>query len=216
MEGNFNFEKESPQLSDKEVFQGLWSSPKKVLKYINDYEYKKHFYLLLVLAGIVRYFDNASNNNMADHYPLWMILSMGVIFGGLFAWIGFYIYSSLLSWTGKWLNAEGTRERLMRILVYASYPVIFSLFITALQILTFGADLFKSEWGEIELDSSDQLIVYVTSAVKLILSIWTLVLIVLGIAEVQKLSIGKAILNLILPALVLIIPIALVMMLFTS
>jgi len=44
----------------------------------------------------------------------------------------------------------------------------------------------------------------VTAFIEIVIGVWTLVILVIGISEVQKLSIWKSILNLILPALLLI------------
>jgi hypothetical protein len=49
-----------------------------------------------------------------------------------------------------------------------------------------------------------------------ILGIWTIVFCVVGVSEVQKLSIGKSIVNLILPLLVFAIPIIIIVLIIKA
>jgi len=58
--------------------------------------------------------------------------------------------------------------------------------------------------------------VYDSAAISLILNIWTLLLIVVGISEVQQLSIGNTILNLVLPILIVGIPVFILIFIFKA
>ncbi|MDR1730390.1 MAG: hypothetical protein LBR52_06995 [Prevotellaceae bacterium] len=61
-----NETEQQENLSDKDIFTKIWTSPGNVFKYINEKEYEKQLVMLLVLAGIVRAFDQASSKNMGD------------------------------------------------------------------------------------------------------------------------------------------------------
>jgi len=58
--------------------------------------------------------------------------------------------------------------------------------------------------------------VYSSMILELLLGIWTIVLCVIGVSEVQKLSIGKSILNLLLPVLVFAVPIVIIFLIFKA
>jgi hypothetical protein len=51
-------------------------------------------------------------------------------------------------------------------------------------------------------------------AAELILGCWTIYLCVIGISELQQFTVGKAVLNLLLPVLLIVIPILLIALLF--
>lgn len=201
---------ETIKLSDKEIFIKIWTSPREVFKYINDNKYDKFVHILLVLAGIAKSFDKASENDMGDNLPLLAVIAFCVFLGGLFGWISYFIYAALLRWTGKWLNGKGDTESLLRMISHAMIPSICVLVLLIPQILLFGNGIFKSELdaygGEIFLT----IVLYSSIILEMILGIWTLVIFVIGLSEIQKLSIGKSILNMILPVLIIIVPIALV------
>jgi hypothetical protein len=205
---------ERNQISEKDIFIKLLTSPREAFKFINDYKYEKHLYILLFLAGMVRTFDRASTKNMGDNYSIWTIIAICVIFGGFFGWITYYIYSALISWTGSWMNGKGNTQSVLRIFAYAFFPSIFILILLIPQIAIYGNELFKSDNDLYSLASMESIVLYVILFVEFALGIWSLILCVIGISEVQKLSIGKSILNLLLPAILFVFIILVLVLLF--
>lgn len=205
---------EKNKIFESDIFIKILTSPREAFKFINDYNYEKHLYILLFLAGMLRSFDRESTKNMGDNYSIWAIILISIIFGGLFGWITYYIYSALISWSGSWLNGKGNTESILRILAYALFPSILSLIILIPQIAIYGETMFKSENDFYSSGLVESVIYYGFFIIELILGIWSFVLCVIGISEVQKLSIGISILNLLLPAILLIFFILILVLLF--
>ena len=202
------FEESKPdgiQLSDKEIFTKIWMSPRQVFKFINENGYTKFTTILLILGGITSALNSASSRYMGDIMPLWSVLIVCLIGGGIFGWLYFYIYAVLLSWTGKWMKGVGTTKSLFRMISYALIPSLLVLFTFILRIVLIGNEEFQRN---VDVFDSGFLITALFSFslfVEIVTGIWTLVVLVIGISEVQKLSIGKSIVNLILPGVLLII-----------
>jgi len=195
---------EEPQLSDKDIFTKIWMSPRQVFKYIQEHNYSKFTTGLLILGGIASSLNRASGANMGDHMQLLSVLLISVIGGGIFGWLYFYIYAALLSWTGKWLKGVGNTKALFRMISYALIPSMVVLFTMILRIALFGNDEFKSNVNIYE-SGFLTIGVYACSAfADIAIGVWTVAILVIGISEVQKLSIGKSILNLILPGILII------------
>lgn len=209
-------DEENLQLSDKEIFIRIWASPRLVFKYLNDNNYDKFVPVLLVLAGIARTFDQSSSNNSGDDLPLIAIIALCTILGGLLGWITFYIYAALVSWTGKWLKGKGNTKSLLRMIAHAMIPSIAALTLFIPHIVLFGNGIFQSHMDIYSQGTFSAVVFYITSLLQLTLAVWTLVIFVVGISEVQKISIGKSILNLILPGLVIVVPIMLIAILVYS
>ena len=208
------FEESKPdgiQLSDKEIFTKIWMSPRQVFKFINENGYTKFTTILLILGGITSALNSASSRYMGDIMPLWSVLIVCLIGGGIFGWLYFYIYAVLLSWTGKWMKGVGTTKSLFRMISYALIPSLLVLFTFILRIVLIGNEEFQRN---VDVFDSRYLITALFSFslfVEIVTGVWTLVVLVIGISEVQKLSIGKSIVNLILPMVLLImvfIPVA--------
>ena len=202
-----NSNSEDPKtLTDKEIFTDIWLSPRKVFKFINEQQYDRYVYLLLALAGISNAFDRAVNKDLGDKMSLWGIILLCIVVGGLLGWISYYIYAGLISWTGKWLKGEGDSSSILRI------PIIVALIFLVPQIGIYGKEIFKSDGDITSAGLIPNVIFYGTMILEFVLAIWTIVLCVVAVAEVQKFSIAKSILNLILPVLVIGVPIIIIIL----
>ena len=190
---------EQNNLSDKDIFTKIWTSPKEVFKYINDTGYDKHLVLLLALIGISLAFGLAEARNLGDTFSLWQILVICIIGGGLFlGWVSLHLYATFLNWTGKWLKGEGDTMSILRMLSYAMIPSTIGVIFWILQIIIFGNELFESGANFANAGIFSGIFVLLL-LLQLILAIWSQILCIIGISEVQKFSIGKSILNLLLP-----------------
>ncbi|WP_298121226.1 Yip1 family protein [Flavobacterium sp.] len=197
-------------ISEENIFTKIWTSPREVFKFINTYKYNKYVTVLLILAGISRTFDRASMKNMGDYFSIWGIIAFSILIGVIFGWITYYLYSALISWTGKWINGKGNTDSILRVLSYALIPSIVSLLFLIPQIIIYGNEIFKSDGDIVSGGIVSNVIVYGSMIIEFALGIWSIVLCVIAISEVQKLSIGKSILNLILPAIVIMTPILII------
>lgn len=214
MEENLEIKNDLSSINDNNIFTKIWISPRQVLKFINDNRYDKDVTVLLVLSGISRAFDRASMKNMGDNLSIWAILGLCIILGGLLGWISYYIYAALISWTGKWLNGKGNTTSILRILAYAMVPSIIALLFLIPQITIFGVEIFQTDGDITSAGWASNIFFYGSMAIEVILGIWTLVFCVVGISEVQKLSIGMSILNLLLPLLLIFLPLLVFELLF--
>ncbi|MAE07440.1 MAG: hypothetical protein CL661_01620 [Bacteroidetes bacterium] len=215
MNENSNVENEILILSDKDIFTKIWTSPRLVFKYLNDNKYDNYVYILLFLAGITRAFDKASLKDMGDNQSLLAVVLISIILGGLFGWITFYIYAALMSWTGEWLDGKGDAKSLLRIISYGMLPSIVALLLLIPQIALFGNEIFQSDIDITNSGLFSIIIYYLTTFSEVVLGFWTLVLLVIGISEVQKTSIWKSILNMIFPGLIIIGSIAIIAMIIS-
>ena len=197
-----NFEQQE-NMSAKEIFTKIWTSPRKIFRYINETNYDKYVVILLILSGISRAFDQAAIKNFGNSMSIWAIIGICIIVGGVFGCLTYYIYSALISWTGKWLKGKGNTNSILRVISYAMIPSIIALIFLIPQIGVYGSEMFKSDGDTISAGLISNIFVYLSLFVEFILGIWTIVLCVIGISEVQKFSIGKSILNMLIPSLII-------------
>jgi Yip1 domain len=197
-------------IEDNKIVETVLLDPKRAFKFIHKYRYENHLKALLVLGGISGALDRAATNNSGDNMSLGGVIGMAVIFGGLLGWISYYIYAGLISWTGGWLNGRARTSDVLRILAYAYLPAVFSLVLIIIQIAIFGNSYFQSY---IDLDAygiTGSIIYYGCSMIEFGLAIWSIFLLVIGVAEAQKFNYGKALFNVVLPLLIIVVPIVLI------
>ncbi|WP_316769881.1 Yip1 family protein [Pedobacter frigiditerrae] len=195
------------RLTDEEVFSQIWLNPRKVFKFIYFYQYDKYMAILLVLAGIANAFQKISSINIS----IVSIIIIYVIMGAIVGLIGNYIFAALISWTGDWIKGRASTKAILKVLAYSSIPLVFTPITVIARVVLRGNGDFNDD-----LDGYNSLTQFIDKGLLLlsgVLATWAFVICVVGIAEVQKFSIGKAILNLILPFLLIIIPIIVIALL---
>jgi hypothetical protein len=173
---------------------------------------------LVIFGGITNALNRAADKNMGDKMSLLAVLLISVIGGAFFGWVSYYIYSALMSWTGKWLKGEGDTTALFRMISYSLIPSLIILPLIIMRIVLLGNKEFQPDIDLFAEGIWVALLCYISYFLEFMLGIWTLFIVVVGISEVQKISIGKAIINLILPIAIIIAimaPIAAIGYLFT-
>jgi hypothetical protein len=197
------------ELTDRDVLTHIWVYPRKVFRFIHETGYTNYFYLLLIVSGIISTLQRKLDKGIEQNEVV-SVFIMAILFGGLFGWLGTYIYASLISFTGKWLDGKAKTHRILRTLAYANIPFVCSIIVYIIQLYFIKYDTLNTSFSEGERDT----IFYMFISINAILTLWTVVLSVVGIAEVQAFSIGKAILNLVLPWLMLAVPLGIIILLY--
>lgn len=197
---------QSQEMAEDDIFKKIWTSPRAVFSYLEDKKYNKYVPVLLMLIGVVRAIDKAVEKDLGDKLPLIAVLAVCVFAGGLLGWISVYLYGALVAWTGKLLKGAADTSSLVRVVAYGMVPAVCSLFVIVPQIAIFGNDMFKDNGSEFVDGFFANLLFYGGAAIEVVLGVWSTIIIVIGISEVQKLSISKAILNVLLAALAIIVP----------
>lgn len=205
---------EKTRITKDNIFEKIWLSPRLVFQFLTTTRYDKHVTVLLILSGITRTFDRASLKNLGDTFSLWGVIGFCIILGGLFGWISYYLYAAMVSWTGRWLDGKANLEAILRVMAYAMFPSIIGLFFLTQEIVVHGNEIFKSDRDLSSSGLVGNIIYYASVILSLVLGIWSFVLLIIGIMVVQKFSVGKALLNLFLPAILFIGVIFILVLLF--
>ena len=186
----------------KNVLLKVLTAPKQAFTFIHTYKYDKYVRVLLILTGISRAFDRASQSSSGDSSSLLTIVITSVFLGGLFGWIFYYIYGSLISWTGGWLKGKAVTDDIIRVIAYATLPIALSLLMLIPQITIYGVEVFKDEGDTNSGGILSNVVFYGSAICEVVLSLWSFILTIIGVSVVQNFSIGKAFLNVLLPILI--------------
>lgn len=204
------------EFTDLEIFTQIWMFPRLVFRYLNEYRYDKFLYIILVLAGIVKGFDRAVTRSSGDTLSLTAIILLSVFAGGALTWISVYLYAGLISWTGAWLNGRSNTSSIFRVVGYSMIPTIVAGLLLIPQIAVFGIRMFQSDFDVADESMSATILYYFSFMVELTFGIWSFVILCVGISEVQKIPVGKAIVNILLPAVIIIVPLGIIAFLLSD
>jgi len=160
---------------EKIIFSKIWTSPRDAFRYINKMEYNKNEHILYALLFAMITFRTFSLEK-EDTLSILGLIIVCIIWGLIISrFLPNWLFS-VIKWTGGWLKGQGDTKSITRVFSYAIIPLIIGLIIiTIFNCLFFLSYLFL---------------------------IWTCILIIIGISEVQKFSIAKVIFNILLSFLV--------------
>ena len=188
----------------------ILTSPKETIQNIVDVNPNYGLFYLCCIYGFVTVMSMIQGNGFVDGMSLTSILIFVVVFSPVIGYLLFSINSWFIFITGKILNGQGTFKKLRAALSWSSVPLIFNLFVWIVLILIFKRALFSVEI----LNHEYIRLLGLFLSLNLIASVWSLVIFVAAVAQVQKFSILKAIGNIILGGLFYAVIIFIFFMLF--
>ena len=190
------------EINEDNLLLKILTRPTDTLIYILNNSPQKYVTILLVLGGIMRVIERASARNLGDTTSTLAILTIAVVIGGSLGWITYYIYAWGMSATGNWIGGTAEPDRFRTIIAWALIPSLGSLVLLFPEIFIFKEDLFKSV--PVNTSMFNNIMWFVFGMSEFILGIWSLIILVKGIIIIQNFKVGKAILNLFLPGLIII------------
>jgi hypothetical protein len=167
----------------------VWLHPRNTIKAILKYN---PAYMVLPLAALAGIANSAIEFELMDGIIGGSSFIGSSIVAALLGIVSLYISGFLLSLTGSWLKGKANALKLRAAVAWSGVPIVAS-------ILLFIPQFFALNSGAIGTWAT-------SSLVSLALGIWSLVLYIGMIAEVQKFSIWKSILNIVLVIIILLIP----------
>lgn len=189
-------------ITEDKLLVSIWRQPTATLRYVLAHCPDKYVTVLLMLGGIARSIDRASRQNSGDHLSTFSILAMAVVLGGLVGWVFYHIYGWGMKVTGQWLGGRASAEEFRTVLAWALIPTVVSLVLTVPQAIIFGDDLFRSEPQDTSDFAENARLLF--GIIEVILAGWSLVILVCGVKLLQGFRTGRALSNILLPALVVV------------
>jgi hypothetical protein len=161
---------------------------------------------LWVLAGIYGFssllnmFQSASLG--AALGPLGLLL-LAVVLCPIWGFIAFSIWSWLVQITGKLFGGRGSFAAVRCAYAWSCVPFVVNIPLWILMMLLFGRQLFLNfPEGHLLNDGQVALLFFILIS-KVILAVWSLVIYINALAEVQQYSILRSILNIVLAGVVM-------------
>lgn len=169
-----------------------WIAPRKTIRQIVASDPKHLVLPLAAIGGIFRAIDLASRRSYGDVYPM-PVLLIGIVGLGIVAGIlGLYVVAWALQLTGGWMGGRASAEEIRAAVAWPNVLTAW-IFIPFLGILALvRGDLFTSETPRLHAYPLLALALLGFSLLVLVVEVWTMVVSVKMLAEVQGFSAWKA------------------------
>ncbi|MBS0629985.1 MAG: YIP1 family protein [Verrucomicrobia bacterium] len=183
----------------------IWTNPRETIRKIVDFNPKFRFIVLSFLHGLPILFYMAQDLSLGDTYSSAGIILVSVILATLIGMLSITIGSALFLWTGKWIGGQGTYYPIRAASSWSNVPNIVVILGWLALIFYFKNQVFLAGFQKAEFTGNALALYAVVILVQLAMSIWSLVILVKGLAEVQGFSAWKGLLNVLIPFVMLMI-----------
>jgi hypothetical protein len=184
----------------------IWTQPRATIRQIVKHNPDYQVIVLGALLGMAQALDRAAARNAGDSLGLPMILLLCLIGGPIGGLVFLYLGGALLQWIGRWLGGLATMAEVRAALAWSSVPNIFGLAIWLPALALLGSDLFTATAPRVAAQPLLALVLLALAAIKLFLGVWSTLLTLWCLSEVQQFSVWRALGSVLLAGLILIVP----------
>ncbi len=158
---------------------------------------------LVALTGIGQLLGDASARAYGDALDLPTLLVMALLAGPLLGILGAYLGGWVLRWSGRLLGGHAGPRELRAAIAWSGVPYIASMVLWIPELLLFGDELFTTATPRLDAAPGLQAVLLGFVAVEVLATAWAFVVFLKCLGEVQGFSAWRALLNLLLPGLLI-------------
>lgn len=190
----------------------IWTKPRATIQQIVDTDPERFVLVLAAVAGFVKVLDRASMKHLGDRFEWPMIIAIAAVIGPIGGIISLYLGGFFLRWTGQWIGGKASSQQIRTVLAWSSVPIIWTLLLWIPKIALFGQEQFTTKTPKIDSHPALAFIFFGFAAVEIIVGIWATIVFLKCLGQVQGFSAWRALGNMLLSTLVIVIPILLILL----
>ena len=188
----------------------IWMRPRATIQQIVDDDPETWVLALAAIAGIGQALNDASTRSSGDSLDLPSIFIIAVIAGPLLGIFGLYVAGALLRWTGRWIGGHASQVDIRAASAWSQVPAIWAMLLWVPELWLFGSEMFTEQTPHIDADPMLQVALLVMVIIEIVITIWSIVVFLKCLGQVQGFTAWKALGNSILAGLVIVVPVAVV------
>lgn len=185
-------------MSTKSVWLSIWVNPRATIRRIVIEDPNKNLWTLAAIYGfssLLNSFQSLALGTMMGIIPIFLI---ALILSPIWGYIVFNVWSWVISFTGRWLKGQGDFQSIRAAYAWSCVPILITDVLWIFTIIVFGTSLFIPVVSDAVLPTGLAMLLLSVAFIKVVLSIWSLVIYLNALAEVQQFSIFRAIGNVII------------------
>ncbi len=187
----------------------IWTEPRATVRGLVEGDPQYMVLVLASLGGVTQALGQAAERNLGDQWPFPAIVVLVLLAGPLFGILSLYLAAALIHWTGGWIGGSAPAGHIRTAVAWANVPGVFGLFLWVPALLLFGQELMTADGAGAKPDLKLALAMATFALMQVGLGIWSFVILLQGLGEVQGFSAWKAWGNLLLGGAVVVVPLGL-------
>ena len=168
----------------------MWTQPRQAIRAILQINPKYGVFYLAAIYSLQSFFYFANYWSLGISMPFYAILIAGLVLSPFIGLIWVYIAGWILYFTGRWLEGKAPMIHLRSAVAWSKIPTSISLLMWFVLLGTHPEYVFILDAG----GPSSIFINLITT----ILGIWSLIILIQTVREIQFFSVGRAVINVII------------------
>jgi len=177
----------------------IWVKPRETIKKIVNFNPRFRFAILSFLYGLPMLLHMAQNLDLGDQFTTAGIVVAALVLATFVGMLAIVIASGLIYWTGQWIGGKSSYINIRAAVSWSNVPNIAAIIVWFIMIYNFRTEIFMDGFGEMAMSSSASMMLNVAMLIESAVAIWSFIILVKALGEVQGFSAWKGVLNVLIP-----------------
>lgn len=180
-------------------------TPRQAIRRIVDMDPGCRFIWLSLIYGFPVLMQMAQSLSLAFYFSWPVILLPALVFAPFIGMLGITITAALLTWVGSWIGGKGSYVQVRAAVAWSNVPTIITCLTWIVWVVLFREALFYEEFFQSAFVGMEKGVILGLAMLQFVAGIWSFVVLLISLSEVQGFSVWKALLNIILPFVLIVI-----------
>lgn len=185
-------------MSQMNPWLAILTQPRATISAVTAENPKRGLWALAWIYGFLSLLNCFQSLSLGATMSLFPILLLAFVFAPIWGMVVFGIWSWVVYWICKLLGGEGTFSYVRAAYAWSCVPLILSIFLWIFLLFVFGTSLFQNFPESDPMKNGHIVILFGVLVAKVIVAIWSLLIFINALAEVQRFSIARSILSIVL------------------
>ncbi len=186
-----------PELEIK-PWLSIWVKPKQTVRALINYNIKYRFVVLSLLYGLPTVLQTAQNLSLGSVFSLPAIVLFCLVLSPLLGAIGLLLCTAFLTLTGKWIGGKTTFLEMRCAVSWTNSTNLITVLVWAALIAQFKEVIFYEGFVKMPMTLTEATWLTIYFFIQVMVSVWSFILLLFAVSEVQRFSIWKALLNIVI------------------
>lgn len=177
----------------------IWVKPRDTIKNIIKFNPRYRFAILSFLYGLPMLLHTAQNLDLGGQFTTVGIVVVAAVLATFVGMLILTIASGLVYWTGKWIGGKSSYINIRAAVSWSNVPNIVTIVVWLLLIYNFHDQIFYNTFNQAEIGSQGSTILDIGMFIESVAAIWSFIILVKSVGEVQGFSSWKGVLNVLIP-----------------
>jgi hypothetical protein len=183
----------------------IWVKPKGTIQEIVDYNPNYRLGILSAIYGFISLMGISQSFSYGFVLGFFPLIIASIIFSVIWGYFLFSLASFFVYFVGRWLKGQANYKQVRASVAWSTVPMVVNLIIWIVLLVLFQDKIFKDFYNNVPLDAVTSTMLFAFMLIQLILSIWSLVIYINCLSQVQKFSIIRSIFNIIISGIFLMV-----------